>query len=39
MNVVTGVVMNQTQMPPLDTHRVDEAGVATLGAWIAQGCR
>jgi hypothetical protein len=30
-------VMNQTQMPPLDSHKVDDAGMATIGAWIAQG--
>jgi hypothetical protein len=32
-------VMNQTQMPPLDSHKVDDAGMATIGAWIAQGCQ
>jgi hypothetical protein len=27
-----------TQMPPLDTHKVDEAGVGLITQWIAQGC-
>jgi hypothetical protein len=27
------------QMPPIDTHKVDEAGVATVDQWIAQGCQ
>jgi hypothetical protein len=27
-----------TQMPPIDTHRVDPAGVATIAAWINEGC-
>jgi hypothetical protein len=27
------------QMPPIDTHEVDEAGVSTIGQWIAQGCQ
>jgi hypothetical protein len=26
------------QMPPIDTHRVDDAGLATIAAWINQGC-
>ena len=26
------------QMPPIDTHRVDDAGVAQIAAWIEQGC-
>jgi hypothetical protein len=32
-------VINQTQMPPLDSHKVDEAGVTTISTWIAQGCQ
>jgi hypothetical protein len=28
-----------TQMPPIDTHKVDEAGVALIGQWIDQGCQ
>jgi hypothetical protein len=27
------------QMPPIDTHRVDDAGVALIGQWIGQGCK
>jgi len=27
------------QMPPIDTHQVDEAGVAAVGQWIADGCQ
>jgi hypothetical protein len=27
-----------TQMPPIDTHKVDEAGIAELAAWINEGC-
>jgi hypothetical protein len=27
-----------TQMPKIDTHKVDEAGVAELGAWIDESC-
>jgi hypothetical protein len=27
-----------TQMPPIDTHKVDEAGVAKIAAWINEGC-
>ena len=26
------------QMPPLDTHRVDDAGLAAIAAWINEGC-
>jgi hypothetical protein len=26
------------QMPPIDTHKVDEAGLATIAAWINEGC-
>jgi hypothetical protein len=26
------------QMPPIDTHKVDEAGITTIAAWINQGC-
>ena len=29
---------NNAQMPPIDTHRVDDAGVATVAAWIEAGC-
>lgn len=28
-----------TQMPPLDTHKVDEAGVSLIAQWIGQGCQ
>jgi len=34
---VDGVDFNQ-QMPPFDTHRPDDAGVAAVGAWIEAGC-
>jgi hypothetical protein len=27
------------QMPPIDTHKVDEAGVALIEGWIDQGCQ
>jgi len=27
------------QMPPIDSHKVDEAGVALIGQWIDQGCQ
>ena len=27
-----------TQMPPIDSHVVDDAGMAVLGAWINEGC-
>jgi hypothetical protein len=27
-----------TQMPPIDTHKIDDAGVDTIAAWILQGC-
>jgi hypothetical protein len=27
-----------TQMPPIDTHRVDDAGVSLVAAWINEGC-
>jgi hypothetical protein len=27
-----------TQMPPIDTHVVDQAGIAAIAAWIEQGC-
>jgi hypothetical protein len=27
------------QMPPIDTHKVDDAGVSLIGQWIAQGCK
>jgi hypothetical protein len=26
-------------MPPVDTHKIDEAGVALIGQWINQGCQ
>jgi hypothetical protein len=26
------------QMPPIDTHKVDDAGLATIAAWINEGC-
>jgi hypothetical protein len=29
---------NGTQMPPIDTHKVDDAGVALVAAWINEGC-
>jgi hypothetical protein len=32
-------VSSQTQMPPLDSHKVDDAGVALVGQWIGQGCQ
>jgi hypothetical protein len=28
-----------TQMPPIDTHKIDDAGVAIIEQWIAQGCQ
>jgi hypothetical protein len=28
-----------TQMPPIDTHKVDDAGVGIITQWIAQGCQ
>jgi hypothetical protein len=27
------------QMPPIDTHKVDDAGVSTIRQWIANGCQ
>lgn len=27
-----------TQMPPIDTHVIDDAGVSAIAAWITQGC-
>jgi hypothetical protein len=27
------------QMPPIATHKVDEAGVALIAQWIGQGCQ
>jgi hypothetical protein len=27
-----------TQMPPIDTHRVDDAGLSLLAAWIDEAC-
>jgi hypothetical protein len=26
------------QMPPIDTHKLDDAGLASIAAWINQGC-
>jgi hypothetical protein len=26
------------QMPPIDSHKVDEAGISLVGQWISQGC-
>jgi hypothetical protein len=26
------------QMPPIDSHKVDEGGVSIVGQWINQGC-
>jgi hypothetical protein len=31
-------VSSLTQMPPIDTHRIDDAGVAAVAAWINEGC-
>ena len=28
-----------TQMPPLDSHKIDDAGVALIAQWIGQGCQ
>jgi hypothetical protein len=30
---------SRIQMPPVDTHRIDDAGVALIGQWINQGCQ
>ena len=40
MSVRTGVDDAGTgyQMPPIDTHKVDEAGVSAIENWINQGC-
>jgi hypothetical protein len=27
-----------TQMPPIDSHKIDDAGVAIIGAWIDEKC-
>jgi hypothetical protein len=27
-----------TQMPPIDTHQIDPTGLATVAAWINEGC-
>jgi hypothetical protein len=27
-----------SQMPPIDTHRVDPTGMAAIAAWIGEGC-
>jgi hypothetical protein len=27
-----------TQMPPIDSHIIDDAGVASVAAWIMEGC-
>ncbi len=29
---------NLTQMPPFDTHKIDDAGLETFAAWINEGC-
>ncbi len=34
---INGVVFG-SQMPPIDTHVVDDAGLAILAAWINEGC-
>jgi hypothetical protein len=34
---IDGVVFG-SQMPPIDTHVVDDAGLAILAAWINEGC-
>jgi hypothetical protein len=34
---VDGVPVN-TQMPAIDTHRIDDAGLVLLAAWINEGC-
>jgi hypothetical protein len=34
---VNGIPSN-TQMPPIDTHKVDDAGLAILSAWINANC-
>jgi hypothetical protein len=34
---VNGVPAN-SQMPTIDTHKVDDAGLAILSAWINEGC-
>jgi hypothetical protein len=34
---VNGTGVN-VQMPPLDTHQVDETGIAAIAAWIDEGC-
>jgi hypothetical protein len=31
-------VLPSSQMPPIDTHKVDVPGVAEIAAWINQGC-
>jgi hypothetical protein len=28
-----------TQMPPFDSHKINDAGVATIEAWINEGCK
>ncbi len=33
-----GVDGGGTQMPPIDTHRVDEGGIAEIAAWINEDC-
>ncbi len=34
---VNGIPLN-SQMPTIDTHEVDDAGLAILSAWINEGC-
>ncbi len=29
---------DETQMPPFDTHKIDDAGLEKFAAWINQGC-
>ena len=36
-SLVDGVTYG-VQMPPVDTHRVDDAGLAAIAAWINEGC-
>jgi hypothetical protein len=34
---VNGITFGN-QMPTIDTHKVDDAGLAILSAWINEGC-
>jgi hypothetical protein len=34
---VNGAIVG-TQMPPIDSHRVDDAGIRLLAAWIDEAC-